>query len=86
MNTFTVALVSTLLLVTLGITVSAEIDQATNMESRQESAVQDRECSNRDNCNPPKCCQNQTREGDMITVSCYPNPNPEKPCPHAEGP
>uniref|UniRef100_A0A0K8R5R1 Putative ixodegrin protein n=1 Tax=Ixodes ricinus TaxID=34613 RepID=A0A0K8R5R1_IXORI len=86
MNTFTLALVFSLLLAMLVITASDGIYQATNMESRQESTVQDGECSNRDSCNPPNCCQNETREGDMITVSCYPNPHPENPCPRAEGP
>uniref|UniRef100_A0A090XEC0 Putative salivary secreted peptide n=1 Tax=Ixodes ricinus TaxID=34613 RepID=A0A090XEC0_IXORI len=84
MNPFTLAVVSSLLLTTLVITASDEMYQATNKESKQESTAQDEECSNRDNCNPPKCCQNETREGDMITVSCYPNPNPQKPCPRAE--
>uniref|UniRef100_A0A0K8RJT4 Putative ixodegrin protein n=1 Tax=Ixodes ricinus TaxID=34613 RepID=A0A0K8RJT4_IXORI len=86
MNAFIAAVVLCLLLTTFVIPVSSGIYQATNMESGQESVVQDRECSNRDDCNPPKCCQNQTRESDMITVSCYPNPDPQKPCPGAEGP
>uniref|UniRef100_A0A0K8R4Y7 Putative ixodegrin protein n=1 Tax=Ixodes ricinus TaxID=34613 RepID=A0A0K8R4Y7_IXORI len=74
MNTFTLALVSSLLLATLVITASDKIGESHVEGSGGESAAQLEDCSDRDDCDEEKCCKSTKVEGDMITVSCSPKP------------
>uniref|UniRef100_V5HC50 Putative salivary secreted peptide n=1 Tax=Ixodes ricinus TaxID=34613 RepID=V5HC50_IXORI len=68
MNTFTVALVSTLLLVTLGITVSAQPTQNEDLSTADPSA-EGKPCSDNGDCNADECCTDTAHE-DMVTRTC----------------
>uniref|UniRef100_A0A147BFB8 Putative salivary secreted peptide n=1 Tax=Ixodes ricinus TaxID=34613 RepID=A0A147BFB8_IXORI len=69
MNTFTVALVSTLLLVTLGITVSAQPVENEGVSADEPSAG-GKPCSENGDCDADECCVDTVIGGDMVIRSC----------------
>uniref|UniRef100_V5IHR5 Putative secreted protein n=1 Tax=Ixodes ricinus TaxID=34613 RepID=V5IHR5_IXORI len=82
MNTFTVSLVLSLVLMTVVITASAE-DQETelgNNESDPKSTTEDAVCSSASNCDTGRCCLLTTVQGDMAIGSCLPKPKVGEKC------
>uniref|UniRef100_A0A090X814 Putative secreted protein n=1 Tax=Ixodes ricinus TaxID=34613 RepID=A0A090X814_IXORI len=80
MNSFTLALVSSLLLAMLITTASDKISEPNVEGSGGQSTTRVGECSNPDDCDDRKCCKHDTVEVDMVTVSCSPKPEDGTPC------
>ncbi|XP_029840680.2 uncharacterized protein LOC115324277 [Ixodes scapularis] len=80
MNSFTLALVSSLLLATLVVTASDKISESSIGRSGGDSAAQVRECSDYDDCDEQRCCKHETIDVDAISVYCTPKPDDGGPC------
>uniref|UniRef100_A0A0K8R3A1 Putative ixodegrin protein n=1 Tax=Ixodes ricinus TaxID=34613 RepID=A0A0K8R3A1_IXORI len=80
MNTFPMALVSTLLLGTLGITVSAKPTQNEDLPTADPSA-EGKPCSVNGDCNAGECCADTAHE-DMVTRTCKIIPGTFTECPY----
>uniref|UniRef100_A0A0K8R443 Putative ixodegrin protein n=1 Tax=Ixodes ricinus TaxID=34613 RepID=A0A0K8R443_IXORI len=82
MNTFTVSLVMSLVLMALMITVSAESRETEpgNKDSEVRSTIEGQVCSNERDCDNEKCCLLTTVSGDMAVASCRPKPGVGEQC------